>query len=243
MVKKIILVFKTHFDIGFTDLAANVIRGYGSAMLREVIETCNATGDMGKLRYVWTMPAWPLWHICNHCDEELKPELDRLIENGQIVWHSLPFTSHTDFSSPDEYMQTLRFSRELAERYHKPIPVSAKMTDVPGHGRMLPELLSQAGIRFLHLGCNEFATPPQVPELFFWESPAGGRVLTMYSRGGYGTGLLPPKDWKYPVWMALMHTHDNCGPQSAGLIREMAEKARAACPEAEIVCIEQSLGY
>ena len=236
MVKKIILVFKTHFDIGFTDLAANVIRGYGSAMLREVIETCNATGDMGKLRYVWTMPAWPLWHICNHCDEELKPELDRLIENGQIVWHSLPFTSHTDFSSPDEYMQTLRFSRELAERYHKPIPVSAKMTDVPGHGLMLPELLSQAGIRFLHLGCNEFATPPQVPELFFWESPAGGRVLTMYSRGGYGTGLLPPKDWKYPVWMALMHTHDNCGPQSAGLIREMAEKARAACPEAEIVC-------
>ena len=36
MVKKFILVFKTHFDIGFTDLAENVIRGYGDAMLKEV---------------------------------------------------------------------------------------------------------------------------------------------------------------------------------------------------------------
>lgn len=236
MVKKIILVFKTHFDIGFTDLASNVIRSYGSDMLREVIRTCKATEDMGKLRYVWTMPAWPLWYICGHCDSELKPELDRLIRNGQIVWHSLPFTTHTDFSVPDEYMQALRFSRELARMYDKPIPVSAKMTDVPGHGRMLPGLLSEAGIRFLHLGCNEFATPPDVPELFFWESPAGGRVLTMYSRGGYGTGLLPPKDWEFPVWMALMHTHDNSGPQSAELIRKMAKKLRAACPDAEIVC-------
>ena len=121
MVKKIILVFKTHFDIGFTDLASNVIHGYGSDMLREVIRTCNATRDMGKLRYVWTMSAWPLWYICSHCETELKPELDRLIAEGQIVWHSLPFTTHTDFSAPDEYMQALRFSRELARMYDKPI--------------------------------------------------------------------------------------------------------------------------
>ena len=76
MVKKIILVFKTHFGIGFTDLASKVIRSYGSDMLREVIRTCNATADMGKLRYVWTMPAWPLWYVCSHCDSDLKPERD-----------------------------------------------------------------------------------------------------------------------------------------------------------------------
>ena len=236
MIKKIILVFKTHFDIGFTDLAENVIHSYGNDMLRQVIETCRATENLGKLRYVWTMPAWPLWHICSHCDPALKPELDRLIEKGQIVWHGLPFTTHTDFAAPEEYAETFRYSRELAKRYGKPAPVAAKMTDVPGHGLMLPELLDQAGIRFLHLGCNAFAMPPDVPELFFWQSPGGGRVLTMYSKGGYGTGLLPSAHWPYPVWMALMHTHDNCGPQSAQLIEKMARKARAACPDAEIVC-------
>lgn len=236
MVKRIILVFKTHFDIGFTDLAENVVQSYGNKMLREVIETCNATASLGRLRYVWTMPAWPLWYICQNCDPELKPELDRLIREGQIVWHGLPFTSHTDISAPEEYAQTLRYSKDLTQWYGEPLPVSAKMTDVPGHGLMLPDILDQAGIRFLHLGCNEFATPPDVPRLFFWQGNGGGKVLTMYSKGGYGTGLLPPEDWPYPVWMAMMHTHDNCGPQSAELILKLAKKAQAAYPDAEIVC-------
>ena len=236
MLKKIILVFKSHFDIGFTDLSENVIRNYGSKTLREVIETCRATENMGNLRYVWTMPSWPLRYIADHCEPELKPELDCLIRNGQIVWHALPFTSHTDCCAPEEYAAALQYARELSERYHKPYPIAGKMTDVPGHGLMLPELLSRTGIRFLHLGCNEFATPPDVPRLFFWQSPQGGSVLTMYSKGGYGTSLLPPKDWPFPVWMALMHTQDNCGPQTADILTGLVEKARRAYPEAEIIC-------
>lgn len=234
--EKIILVFKTHFDIGFTDLSSNVIDNYAKGMLEEVIETCKKTQDMGKLRYVWTMPAWPLMHIVKNCAPDLKRELDALIENGQVAWHALPFTTHTDFCSQKEYLEGFRYSRMLAEMYHKPCPVCAKMTDVPGHSIMLPDLLKQAGIRFLHLGCNEFATPPDVPDLFFWEGPGKRRVLTMYSRGGYGTGLVPPKDWKYPVWMALMHTHDNKGPQSADAIRRMAQEIREIYPDAEVVC-------
>lgn len=236
MVQKIILVFKTHFDIGFTDLAQRVVRQYAGPMLRDVIETCRATEGLGPLRYVWTMPAWPLWYISEHCEPELRPEMERFIEKGQIVWHGLPFTSHTDFCAPEEYVQGLQYARRLSERYGKPCTVTGKMTDVPGHGLMLPDLLDQAGIRFLHLGCNEFATPPMVPPLFFWQGPGGGRGLTMYSKGGYGTGLLPTEDWPFPVWMALMHTHDNCGPQSAEIILRMAEKAREAYPAAEIVC-------
>lgn len=234
--EKIILVFKTHFDIGFTDLSSNVIDNYATGMLQEVIETCKKTQDMGKLRYVWTMPAWPLVHIVKNCAPDLKKELDALIEIGQVAWHALPFTTHTDFCSQKEYLEGFRYSRMLAQMYHKPCPVSAKMTDVPGHSIMLPDLLAQAGIRFLHLGCNEFATPPDVPDLFFWEGPGKRRVLTMYSRGGYGTGLVPPKDWKYPVWMALMHTHDNKGPQSAEVIRRMAQEIREIYPDAEVVC-------
>lgn len=236
MVQKIILVFKTHFDIGFTDLVQRVVRQYAGPMLQDVIETCRATEGLGPLRYVWTMPAWPLWYISEHCEPELRPEMERFIEKGQIVWHGLPFTSHTDFCAPEEYVQGLQYARRLSERYGKLCTVTGKMTDVPGHGLMLPDLLDQAGIRFLHLGCNEFATPPMVPPLFFWQGPGGGRVLTMYSKGGYGTGLLPTEDWPFPVWMALMHTHDNCGPQSAEIILRMAEKAREAYPEAEIVC-------
>jgi alpha-mannosidase len=46
MVKKFILVFKTHFDIGFTNLSSKVIDEYADSMLRDVIITCKATQHM-----------------------------------------------------------------------------------------------------------------------------------------------------------------------------------------------------
>ncbi|MDF2484546.1 MAG: hypothetical protein K0R46_714 [Herbinix sp.] len=236
MVKKIVLVFKTHFDIGFTDLSSRVIDKYADSMLKEVIATCNATQHMGELKYVWTMPAWPLKIIMQRCSDDLKKDLELLIERGQVVWHALPFTSHTDFCSAEEYIEGLRYGRELSEHYHKPYPISAKMTDVPGHGIMLPQILSGAGVKFLHLGCNEFATPPKLPFLFRWQSPSGEQVLTMYSKGGYGTSLLPPEDWEFPVWMALMQTQDNCGPQTVEVINKLVKDIRNKYPEAEIIC-------
>lgn len=231
---RIYLVFKTHFDIGFTDLSSTIIRQYAEQMLPEVIETCDMTADMGALHYVWTMPSWPLTIMQrNH---EFRPDLDRLIKNGQIVWHALPFTSHFDFSGMEDTIQGLQYAVQLSKEYGIPLPVSAKMTDVPGHGRALPMILANAGIRFLHLGCNEFATPPDVPPLFFWQGPDGSRLLTMYSAGGYGSSLFPPSDWPFPVWMALMHTHDNSGPQSAEMIRDMVDTVRRQYPDAEIIC-------
>ena len=37
VIKKVILVFKTHFDIGFTDLSKNVIDNYSTDMLDQVL--------------------------------------------------------------------------------------------------------------------------------------------------------------------------------------------------------------
>lgn len=233
--KKIFLVFKTHFDIGFTDLSSRVVAQYSTKMLEDVIAACKETKKLGKLKYVWTMPAWPLWYIVNNCSSKLKRELDVLIEEGQVVWHALPFTSHTDCCSQMEYTEGLVYAKKLAEMYHKPCSVSAKMTDVPGHSIMLPDILYQAGIRFLHLGCNEFATPPEVPEIFFWETPGGRQILTMYSKGGYGSGFEPPDDWQFPVWMALMHTNDNQGPQSADTILRILGQIQETYPDAEVV--------
>ena len=235
MIKKVILVFKTHFDIGFTDLSKNVIDNYSTGMLDQVLETCEGTADMGPRRYIWTMPSWPLKQMLVHCSEERKVRLEKLIESGQIVWHALPYTSHFDFCGRDEYRYGFSYARELSDTYGKPFPISAKMTDVPGHGRGIVPLLAEQGVKFLHLGCNEFIRPPKVPGLFFWEGPDGSRVLTMYNKG-YGSQETAPEDWPYSVWMALMHTHDNCGPQSANAIREMAARIQARYPEAEVVC-------
>ena len=51
----------------------------------------------------------------------------------------------------------------------------------------------------------------------------GNRILTMYS-GDYGTNVLRPKGWKFPVWLAFMQTGDNVGVQSGEYILECKNK-------------------
>ena len=47
-IKKVILEFQTHFDIGFTKLLCGV-HDYAGKMLIRVAKTCDATRDMGAL--------------------------------------------------------------------------------------------------------------------------------------------------------------------------------------------------
>lgn len=233
--KKIILVFKTHFDIGFTDLKSNVLNQYSTTMLDDLLSTCEASQNDKDLKYVWSMPSWPLVHMLEQAEETKKDRLIKMIENKQVCWHGLPYTSHFDICGIEDYIRGFSYAKKLSEQFNMDYPIAAKMTDVPGHGRMLPTVLSSAGISFLHLGCNEFATPPNVPFLFHWEGPDGSRVLTMYNKDGYGSGIVPTDDWEYPVWMALMSTHDNCGPQSAEFIKETVNKIKKQYPDVEVV--------
>lgn len=232
---KVFLVFKTHFDIGFTALAEEVLKFYSGEMLEKVIDTCEATQSLNDMRYVWTVPAWPLQVMERDCAPELRERLQKLIENGQLTWHALPFTSHYDFSGLADAIYGLGYAKALSEAHGKPLMRAGKLTDVPGAGWMVPEILAEAGIRFLHMGCNQFATPPEVPELFWWEAPSGKRVLVMYSKAGYGTGLCPPENWPYPVWMALLNTQDNHGPQSAGMLEDLIQKAHEQNPGAQVL--------
>lgn len=215
--KKIIAVFKTHVDIGFTHLAKEVVAGFGTTMPEAVGKTCAVFDD-----FKWTMPSWPVQKAVEAADNR---RACALIEKGQLLWHGLPFTTHTAFCSEEELIRGLSISKRLSRRFKKPAPIAAKMTDVPGHTWGLVPLLAKAGIKFLHLGCNPACTPPEVPMLFWWQGPDGSRVLTFYNKGAYGSSLLPPPDWKFPVWLAMQQTNDNLGPQNPQMIEHMVREA------------------
>ena len=234
-IRRIVLVFKTHFDIGFTKLSSEILDYYATDMLDSVAATCDATAELGPLRYVWTMPAWPLKEMRRRCTPARREKLDALVERGQVAWHALPFTSHYDFCGTEDALWGLGVARELSRLYGKPVSRAAKMTDVPGQGRFLPEMLASGGVEFLHLGCNTFAWPVEVPPIFWWEAPSGKRVLTMYN-SGYGTSLLPPEDWPLDTWVAILNTQDNSGPQSAQIVLSYYDKLRRAFPGVEISC-------
>lgn len=236
-IKTIYIVFKTHFDIGFTKLAAEIVENYAQNMLPAVVETCEQTQIFGeKQQYVWTMSSWPLVQSLNPeiADEAHIKKAKELIRQKQISWHILPFTTHTEFCGLEEFIRGLYFSKRLSDEYRQ-WPIAAKMTDVPGHTWILPSILHQAGVKFLHLGCNPGSTPPAVPRLFFWEGPDGNKVLTFYSKGLYGSKLIPPEDWPFPIWLALQQTGDNIGPQKPEIIQNIIDEVNREMPGTEVV--------
>jgi alpha-mannosidase len=235
--KKVVVVFKTHFDLGFTDLPRGVMELYTGPMFAAVRETMKATeGEPESARYTWTLPSWPLKQLLDDpsLPEETRREAERLVREGRLVWHAWPFTTHTAFCGLEELVRGLHISRDLGERFGR-MPLAAKQTDVPGHTWILPSLLVRAGVRFLHLGCNAGSHPPHLPPLFWWEGPDGSRLLTYYSVGGYGTGSLPPEDWPHPVWLALQHTVDNYGPHSPADLEAIREEISRGAPHAEVL--------
>ncbi len=219
---KVISVFKTHVDVGFTDLPHKVLASYADKMLGDVVATCEATSSaLPHLRFVWTMPAFVLLYCLEYSTEELRRRTEALIQNGQIVWHALPFTIRSEFFSHFELEHATDYARILSERYSKPMPKTAKMTDLPGHTQALVDALYDSGVEFLHLGCNPASIYPDVPLLFRWESKSGKSIVVYYDKT-YGSSLTPPDNWKYSVHLAMTITNDNCGVQSPEITMQQA---------------------
>jgi hypothetical protein len=234
---KVVVVFKTHFDLGFTGLPDEVMAAYTGPIfdsVRQVMES--HVNEQAGPRFSWTLPAWPMKQLLHdpRVPEETRAAARRLVEEGRLHWHAWPFTTHTAFCGLEELVRGLHISRSLSEEFGI-WPIAAKQTDVPGHTWIYPSLLVNAGIKFLHLGCNSGSHPPHVPRLFWWEGPDGARLLTYYSVGGYGTPLLPPDDWPFDTWLALQHTLDNAGPQTAEELQRIHATISEAAPDAEIV--------
>ena len=63
-VEQVIVVFKTHFDIGYTDLARNVVNRYRTSMIDKALDVCDDAKNMPpEQRFVWTVPGWPMAQI------------------------------------------------------------------------------------------------------------------------------------------------------------------------------------
>jgi hypothetical protein len=230
-VERVVVVFKTHFDIGYTETAANVVKRYRTKMIDQALAVCDETRDLPSQRqFVWTTPGWPMAKILEDWDGQTAARQRRVLEayrDGRFVVHALPFTTHTELLEPEDLVRGMQFSSHLARRVGQPLPRDAKMTDVPCHSWIVPTLLRHAGVEFLHLGCNAASSSPEVPLLFWWEGPDGSRLLTMYSAEGYGTRLAAPPDWPHKTWLTLRRVTplSICGPRFVA-VRSANERFR-----------------
>ena len=235
---QVIVVFKTHFDIGYTDMASNIVQKYRTTMIDQALKVVDQNRTLPpEQQFVWTIPGWPMKKILEDWPGQTPERKQRVLDafnDGRFVVHALPFTTHTELLEPEDLVRGMRFSSALSRASGKPLPRDAKMTDVPSHSWILPTLLRHAGVDFLHLGCNAASSSPQVPRLFWWEGPDGSRLLTMYTAEFYGTGLVPPADWPHRTWLALIHTGDNHGPPTPEEVRDLLAEAKQKLPGVKV---------
>lgn len=225
------LVFKTHLDIGFTQLAETVRREYHEVFIPRAIDTGEHfyAEDPAQRMFVWTTGAWLIWDHLETQPRDKVRRLEQAIERGLIRWHGLPFTTHTELMSPALFRAGMSYAQELDRRFGTST-IAAKMTDVPGHPLGIVPILAEAGIRFLHIGVNSASTLPEVPPLFRWRAPSGEEVLVAY-QSSYGATFFPKGMGQ---GLSFAHTSDNVGPQGISAAAECHREVRAANPGAVV---------
>lgn len=236
MIERVHVVFKTHLDIGFTDLAKNTEVRYLEDFIPKAVKVSRQLEEMGaKERMHWTTGSWLVKTYLEHAQgSELASALEA-IEKGAITWHALPFTTHTELMSKELFTYGLSLSQELDRRFgHSTI--AAKMTDVPGHTIAMIPLLAKAGVKFLHIGVNGGTPVPDLPPVFRWKAETGEELIVQYD-GSYGaSGAIEG----CPDLLHIENSLDNAGPPSLEEVLDTYKRLRERYPHAKIIASDLS---
>jgi hypothetical protein len=229
-VRRVLVVFKCHLDVGFTDTQAAVMRKYFDVYYPQAIQTGATLRRAGGDRYVWTTGSWLLYEYLEQATAEQRHTMEQAIIGGDISWHALPFSWQSEMLDRSMIEGALGLSRSLDARFgHKTI--AAKMTDVPGHTRGIIAPLAAAGISMLDIGVNGASTPPNVPDVFLWKATDGSTLPMIYHHHDYGgTVVLPNTDTAFSM---EMHG-DNAGPHSPEEIQAIYTRLRQQFPNATV---------
>lgn len=251
-ISQIIVVCKTHFDIGYSDRVADVLTFYRTTMIDRALDLIDKSRDLPpEEQFIWTCPGWVFDRIVEDWpgqSAERRQRLDRAVKTGRLVAHALPFSIESELMWPEEFARGYAFADRSGRRYGMPLRRGAKTSDVPSQSRALATGLARGGIRFMHIGCNwPSGYVHDLPPLFWWEGPDGSRVLTMYSTiygtctalwpwGGEGDAyighnLLPPADWPYKTWPVIIVTSDNSGPPTLEAVRSLFAEVLEKLPD------------
>lgn len=230
-VKKVHIIFKTHLDVGFTDLSSTVEQRYISEFIPKAISVAKELRESGsKERYVWTTGSWLIWSFLQQASPADIQELESAIRRGDIVWNGVPYTVESESMSKEHFEAILKLSALLDKRFNKKT-IAAKMTDVPGHTRSIIPLLKNAGIGFLHIGVNPASVVPDVPEICRWRDTDGSEILLMYQKD-YGSDIVLPDGL---TAMVVAFTGDNHGPHITEQVKSIYASIQQRYPNAELL--------
>lgn len=227
-VKKVHVIYKTHLDIGFTDLAENVRNNYLENYIPKAIALADKMNLQGNPpKFIWTTGSWIIYEGLNQQNKENAKKLAEAIEKGNIRWHGLPFTTHSELMNKRTFEFGLSISQQLDNQFQLET-IAAKMTDIPGHTKAIIPLLAKRGIKYLHIGVNPSSKIPDVPKMFLWKGSEGSEIIVNYA-ANYGEIL--ELDFLDEV-LTFAHTGDNTGPAGEAVIHDNIADLRRKYPDA-----------
>ena len=221
--KEVIVVHKTHLDLGFTDFAENVRQRYLKEFIPKAICVAAQLNSGGEKRFVWTTGSWLIKEALSS-GSELRESTLCALKNGDIAAHALPFTTHSELLDKATFEYGLSLIDEI-DAVTGVKTIAAKMTDVPGHTAAIVPVLAAHGIKLLHIGINTAAAFPKVPECFLWKY-AGAEIVVIYSNGYGGKFECPFTD----KVLYFEHAADNGGVKSADAIARRFEQIKREYP-------------
>ncbi|MFD0616419.1 DUF5054 domain-containing protein [Paenibacillus sp. GCM10027629] len=230
-IKRVHVVFKTHLDIGYTHMAQDVVDRYMNSFIPQALDLSEKLAqEGGPVKFVWTTGSWLIKQFLQTASEPMRARMEEGIRQGRIVWHGLPFTTHTELMDERLFEYGLSLSQNLDKTFGR-TTIAAKMTDVPGHTISMVPLLAKSGIQYLHIGVNDVSKNPSVPKMFVWRAADGSEIIVNYA-DAYGKPfhLEGMEDALY-----FAHTHDNFGPPKLEEVKALYDQLQRDYPGADIV--------
>ncbi len=229
-VKRVLVMFKCHFDAGFIDTQAAVVNKYFEQYFPRAIELAAKLRETGEERYVWTTGSWLVYEYLEQSSAANRKRMEQALGRGDIAWHALPFSWQTELLDRSAIAGLIGLSKSLDQRFGRKT-TGAKMTDVPGHSRGLIDPLAENDVKLLDIGVNSASTPPDVPEAFIWKSQSGSSLVMIYHRHDYGGIVrIPSSD----LAVAVEVRNDNSGPHTEEEVRKIYAGLKQQFPNASI---------
>ncbi|MBX7258144.1 MAG: hypothetical protein K1Y02_17415, partial [Candidatus Hydrogenedentes bacterium] len=119
----VIIVYKTHFDIGYTAMAQDVVHEYRTEMADRVLDAIEQNAQQPKdQRFVWTLSGWPMTQILGEGQApERREKIEKALRDGSLVVHAYPFTTHTETAELEGLVRGLGVSSALDRKYGLPL--------------------------------------------------------------------------------------------------------------------------
>src|ERR1700722_6264941 len=112
-VKRVLVMFKCHFDAGFADTQAAMVHRYFAEYFPQAMDLASQLRRSGSHRYVWTTGSWLLYEYLEQATPEQRARMESAISLGDIAWHALPFSWQSEMMDESMISGSIGLSRAL----------------------------------------------------------------------------------------------------------------------------------